>query len=374
MKRNIAYKFLIHPSDEQIIMFSKTFGCARKVYNLMLEEKRELLLATGKTGKQTPARYKKRFPYLKEVDSLALANEQLHLEQAFTNYFKNPTFGFPKFKSKNRDRNSYTTNLSKGNIKLVKDSLRLPKVGYVRISMHREVPSEYILKSVTVSKDRDGKYYASLLYKYEADENVKKDEVSHIGLDYKSDGLYVDSTGQCADMPHYYRQAEKKLRRMHRQLSRKKKGSNNKEKAKARLAKISKHVANQRKDFHHKLSNEITNHYELISVEKIDMKKISKKEKKKKKRLGKSTYDNGYGQFLKMVEYKQERKGHFFIKVDEKYPSSQLCSYCGYKNKIAKDLSIRKITCPICKNTYNRDHNAAINIDREGYRKYLELE
>lgn len=370
MERNIAYKFLIHPNDEQIIMFSKTFGCARKVYNLMLEEKRENILATGKTGKQTPARYKYRFPYLKEVDSLALANEQIHLERAFTNYFKNPTFGFPKFKSKNKDKNSYTTNLLNGNIRIIKDAIRLPKVGYVKMSMHREIPNEYSLKSVTVSMDKDGKYYASILYKYESDEIEKKDDVSHIGLDYKSDGLYVDSTGECADMPHYYRLAQKRLRKLHRQLSKKKKGSSNREKAKMRLAKLSKHVANQRMDFHHKLSNEITNHYELISVEKIDMKKISKKDKKM--RLGKSTHDNGYGQFLRMVEYKQERKGHFFIKIDEKYPSSQLCSSCGYKNKITKNLNVRTITCPKCGETYDRDINAAINIDKEGCRRYQE--
>ena len=367
MKRNIAYKFLLSPSDEQIVRFSKTFGCCRKVYNLMLEEKRANLLSGGKCGKVTPARYKKRFPYLKEVDSLALANEQINLEQAFSNYFKNKKFGFPKFKSKNKDRCSYTTNLVNGNIRLENDMIRLPKIGYVNVFMHREIPNDHVLKSVTVSMDKDGKYYASLLYEYEMDEIERIDEVSHIGLDYKSDGLYMDSLGQCANMPHYYRKAEKKLRKMHRQLSRKKKGSKNREKAKIILSKQSRHVANQRKDFHHKLSNEITNRYELISVEKIDLKKMSKKEKMK---LGKSTHDNGYGQFLRMIEYKQERKGHFFIKVDEKYPSSQLCSCCGYKNKVTKDLSIREITCPKCGSTYDRDINAAINIEREGYRIY----
>ena len=333
----------------------------------MLEEQREHLLANGRITKLTPARYKNRLPYLREVDSLALANEQLNLESAFRNYFKNKHNGFPKFKSKKTDRNSYTTNLVNDNIVIGNNVIKLPKVGEIKTRMHRKIEDGLKLKSVCISKEKDETYYASILYEYEDDEIEKRDGISHIGLDYKQDGLYVDSNGNCADMPHFYKKSLRKYKRYQKRLSKKDKESNNYQKQKVRLAKQARHITNQRKDYLHKLSNEITNHYELVSVEKLDLKKMSKKEKK----MGKSIYDNGYGMFQRMIEYKQIRKRHHFIKVDEKYPSSQLCSKCGYKNPITKDLKVRKITCPECGDEYDRDINAAINIDREGYRNYL---
>ena len=213
MKRNIAYKYRIYPNKEQMILFAKTFGCCRKVYNLMLEEQKEHLLMNGRITKLTPARYKSRFPYLKEVDSLALANEQLNLESAFRNYFKNKHNGFPKFKSKKKDRNSYTTNLVNDNIVIGDGVIKLPKVGEIKTIMHREIEEGLKLKSVCVSQERDDTYYASILYEYEDEEIERKDEVSHIGLDYKQDGLYVDSNSHCADMPHFYKKSLKKYRK-----------------------------------------------------------------------------------------------------------------------------------------------------------------
>ena len=367
MKRNIAYKYRIYPNEQQMILFSKTFGCCRKVYNLMLEEKRETYLANGKPIKVTPARYKKRYEYLCEVDSLALANEQLHLETAFKNYFKDKKVGLPKYKSKKKDKDSYTTNYVNGNIYIYDNSIKLPKLGKVKAKIHRMVPNEYKLKSVTMTREKDGCCYASVLYEYEVEDIEKVEVINHIGLDYKNDGLYIDSNGNSASMPRYYKISQKKLRKLQKRLSKKNKESNNYQKQKRKIAKLSRHVSNQRKDFHHKSANELCNKNELISVESLNLKEISKKEKK----MGKVIHDNGYGAFIKILEYKQERRRQYLIKVDQYYASSQICSTCGHKNPITKDLGVKEITCPKCGTIYDRDINAAINIDKEGLRIYL---
>ncbi|MBW7571178.1 RNA-guided endonuclease TnpB family protein, partial [Succinivibrio faecicola] len=162
-----AYYFRIYPTDKQKELFVKTFGCARSIYNKMLADKIEHYKQTGKMLKNTPAQYKKNFPYFKEVDSLALANAQFNLEGAFSNFFNNPKFGFPNFKSKKNSRRSYTTNIVNNNIELKNGRLKLPKAGLVRIKQHREIPDGYILKSVTVSQIGSGKFYASILFEYE---------------------------------------------------------------------------------------------------------------------------------------------------------------------------------------------------------------
>jgi len=365
-KGNIAFKYRIYPNAEQRIMLAKTFGCCRKIYNLMLNDKITYYREHKEPLYVTPARYKEEYPYLKEVDSLALANEQMNLNAAFSNFFKNRKFGFPKFKCKKRDKNSYTTNNVNNNISVSERSVKLPKVGEVKAVIHRPAPEGYVLKSMTVSQEKDGTYYVSVLYYSEEKDEPAKAVETHVGLDYKSDGLYVASDGTKADMPHYYRESEKRLAKEQRRLSRMTKGSKNYEKQKKQIAKLSRHIANQRKDFLQKKSAEITNQYDLISVEDLDMKAMAQALK-----LGKSTLDNGYGMFVEMLRYKQTKKGHHFVKVDKFYPSSQLCQ-CGYKNKDAKDLKLRLITCPKCKRTYDRDENAAINIDKEGFRIHIE--
>lgn len=367
-KANIAYKYRIYPTPEQSVLFAKTFGCCRKVYNLILADKIDYYKQHGKGKTFTPAMYKDEYPFLREVDSLALANEQLHVQTAFKNFFKQPKVGFPKFKAKHRARCSYTTNKVKDNIRLYDNAIRLPKVGVVKAKIHRRAPENYKLKAVTVSQEKDGTYYASVLYEYGTDipEILEKQTLSHVGLDYKSDGLYVDSNGVCCDMPHFYRDAQKKLAKAQRRLSRMTKGSKNYKKQRRKVAKISIHVANQRKDFLHKKSAEITNLYDLVSVETLNMQAMSRTLK-----LGKATHDNGFGMFCAMLAYKQQRKGHFFVKIGKTFPSSQLCQ-CGYKNPATKDLNVRTITCPVCGRTYDRDINAARNIDKEGLRLLME--
>jgi putative transposase len=370
---NKAYKYRIYPTEEQKVLFAKTFGCCRKVWNLMLDDKIAYYRSEKKMLHNTPAQYKKDYPYLREVDSLALANVQLQLQAAYKNFFSDKKSGFPKRKKKHKSKDSYTTNNQNGTVAVFDRAVKIPKAGYVKAVIHRAAPSSWKLKSATISHTKDGKYYISVLYEYDAPVRpveVDKDKV--LGLDYKSDGLYVDSNGVCADMPHFYRKAQKQLAKAQRILSRRKGSkknshkSNNWIKQHLKVNKIYAHVANQRRDFLQKLSAEIANQYDLVSVEDISLKVISSK---KGLGLGKATADNGYADFVNMLTYKLRDRGKWLIKVDRFYPSSQLCR-CGYKNPVTKDLSIRTVTCPVCGRTYDRDVNAAINIKNEGYRIY----
>ena len=371
---NKAYVYRLYPTKEQQELFAKTFGCCRFIWNAMLDDKIKTYQSTGTVLHNTPAQYKNQFEWLKEVDSLALANVQLHLQMSYQNFFRDKSVGFPKFKSKKRSRNSYTTNNQKGTVSVLENGIKLPKLGVVKAKIHRKTPDEWKLKSATVFMERDGSFYCSVLYEYE--NNISSITVNFnktIGLDYKSNGLYMDSNGNVADMPKYYRQSQRKLRKAQKLISRKKgsrKGelkSGNYKKQQQKTNKIYRKIANQRKDYLHKLSNEITNHYDLICVEDLNMRAMANKGFKN----GKATLDNSYGMFLNMLAYKQQDKGHHLVKVDKWYPSSQLCSNCGYQNPEVKNLAVSKWTCPTCGAVHARDENAAINIKKEGYRLYL---
>ena len=371
-KANKAIKCRIYPTTEQEELFAKTFGCCRKVYNLMLADKIDSYKMTGKFEKVTPAKYKTEYPYLKEVDSLALANVQLNLEAAFRSRFsktRKKKNGFPKFKSAKRSRKSYTTNNQKGTVSIMGNYIKLPKVGMVKAKIHRLPKADWKLKSATISKEGDGTYYASLLFEY--DFEVVKIPVSDnvIGLDYASDGLYVDNNGNVGTNHKYYRESHKKLTKAQRRLSRKKGSgknepkSNNYLKQLKKVNKLHRHIANQRLDNLHKISTEITNQYDVVCVESLNMKSMANKGFKN----GKATLDNGYGIFLNLLEYKLLNNGKYFVKVDKWFPSSQKCHCCGKIHSEMKDLSIRTMKCD-CGLVISRDQNAAINIKNEGLR------
>ena len=362
---NKAIKYRIYPTTEQEIMFAKTFGCCRKIYNLMLADKIKSYEKTKSFGKQTPAKYKKDYPFLKEVDSLALANVQLNLQGAIRNCFdknRKKQNGFPKFKSAKHNRKSYTTNNQNGTVAIIdKKYIRLPKIGKVKAVIHRNAEEEWNVKSATISKDSDGKYYVSVLYEYEKIIPIVSISENAIGLDYKSDGLYMDSNGYCPSGHKYYRKNQEKLAKAQRKLKNKVIGSNNYRKQQKQIAKIQKHTSNQRLDYLHKESTKIANLYDTVCVENLDMKAMSNKGFGN----GKATMDNGYGMFLNMLEYKLADRGKHFVKVDKWYPSTQLCSCCGKQKKLR--LSERIYKCE-CGQTMNRDQNAAINIKKEGLR------
>ena len=359
---NKAYKFRIYPNAEQQIMFAKTFGCVRFIYNRMLADKIKYYEETKQKLNNTPAQYKKEFEWLKEVDSLALANAQINLQTAYGNFFRSPKIGFPKFKSKKSNQKSYTTNCVNGNITVEDYYIKLPKIGLVKLKQHRMIPSGYKLKSVTVSQTSSGKYYASVLFEYE-NQVQEIEPQTFLGLDFSMHELYRDSNGDEPCYPRYYRQAEKRLKREQRKLSLMQKGSKNREKQRIRVAKLHEKAANQRKDFLHKQSKQITNAYDCVCVEDLNMKAMSQT-----LQFGKSVSDNGWGMFVTFLKYKLEEQGKKLVKVDKFFASSQICSCCGYKNTETKNLSIRAWDCPKCGTHHDRDINAAINIRNEGMR------
>ena len=371
---NSAIKYRLYPASEQEIMFAKTFGCCRKVYNLMLSEKIESYKTTGKFVAVTPAKYKKDFPYLREVDSLALANVQLNLQRAFRNHFdknRRRKTGFPKFKSAKHSRKSYTTNNQNGTVAIIDNRyIRLPKIGKVKAVIHRVPGTDWKLKSATVSCSSDGKYYASVLFEYENPASAYAVDVNNaIGMDYASDGLYVDDKGNKGTNHRFYRESHKKLAKEQRRLSRKKgsrKGedkSHNYLKQQRKVNRIYTHIANQRKDNLHKISAEIANQYDIVCVEDLNMRNMSNRGFGN----GKATLDNGYGMFLDMLEYKLGNRGKYLVKVDKWYPSSQICHCCGKRHPEMKDLRIRTMRCE-CGYAMDRDRNAAMNIRKEGLR------
>ena len=278
--------------------------------------------------------------------------------------------GFPRFKSRKHDKDSYS---SRDTALLFIDysnhQIKLHRLGMVDFNKREKpIPSDWKMKHYTISR-KTGKYYCSICFEYENPfihkglNCIRLDESKYIGLDYKSDGLYIDSNGQCAEYPKYYRQSQKKLRMLQKKYSRQQKGSKNKQKTRLEIQQLHEHISNQRKDFLHKLSTAITKQYDVVCLEDIDMIAISQCLK-----LGKSTMDNGFGMFREMLTYKALRQPmKYLAKVGRFYPSSKTCSYCGYKLDELK-LSDRVFNCPKCKHSIDRDFNAAINIRDEGFR------
>ncbi len=356
-----AMRFRIEPNKEQRILFEKTFGCCRFVYNRMLTD-RKLSELTGERIKTTPAVYKNEFPWLKEVDSLALCNAQRDLEKAIREHKKIPERNYPGYKSKHHSKRSYRTNLVNNNIRIEGKKIVLPKAGPVRIRIHREIPEDWTLKSVTIVKEASGKYHASILFEVPESENqAKGTEKRYLGIDYAMDGLAVMSDGTKAEYPKYYRQAEEKLAREQRKLSHCVRGSRNYAKQKRKVAIVHEKIRNQRKDFLDKLSRKLANGYDVIGVEDIDMRAMSRS-----LHFGKSVADNGYGMFRTMLAYKLEEQGKELVKVDRFFPSSKRCSKCG-RIKEELTLSDRLYRCE-CGSIMDRDVNAAINIMKEAMR------
>lgn len=364
MKHLKAFKYRLYPNQLQQEYFSRVFGCVRFIYNRMLSDKIEYYNETKQMLNNTPAQYKDEFPWLREIDSLALANAQMNLQTAYRNFFRDPKIGFPKFKSKKKCKDSYTTNCQKGNIYIAEDNkyICLPKIKLVRIKVHRQLPQNSIIKSITISKTKSGKYYISILCEYDLDIQEKQLNIENsLGLDYSSHDFYVDNNGNKPEYPKYYRQWQNKLAKQQRKLSKMKLHSNNYEKQRVKVAKISEKIANQRNDFLHKLSTQLVNRYDYIFIEDINLQGLSQCLK-----LGKSTMDNGFGEFRTFLEYKMLEKGKIFHKINKWTATSQICHECGCKSSITKDLSVREWVCPECGAHLDRDHNAAINIRTTG--------
>ena len=379
----------IFPTEEQKKKILQTLGCCRFIYNYMLSrnrkayERRNAKVMSYTTMQNLLPKMKQFYPWLGDVDSCALQHSCRRLFGAYSRYFKKLA-DKPKFKKRKSLVQSYTTN---GLLiqHVTKEMIQLPLLGKVRWNLKRDITSVKVSPTI---RYEDGRFFVSVVVEEEIDASPVSvsDNDRVIGLDYKSDGLYVDNNGECADMPPYYRKAQKRLKRLQKKLShkleshivrhgakrrpiydRKLSECKNVQKQRKRFTKLSEHVANQRKDFLHKKSTTIAKEFDVVCVEDLNMQSLANK----KFGNGKTTMDNGYGMFRQFLQYKLEERGKYLVKVDKFFPSSQICSDCGYRNEEVKDLRIRKWTCPYCGVEHDRDVNAAINIRNEGLRILL---
>ena len=326
----------------------------------MLADKIAYYKQNGKMLQTTPAQYKSEFEWLKEVDSLALANAQLNLQSVYKNFFSKKNSGFPKFKSKKTSRMKYTTNNQNGSVRIENGKLKLPKVGFVKIVQHREIIRK--IKSATIEKTPTNKYYVSILAEYE--NQVPEAELKKfIGLDFSMHDLYVTSEGKRANYPKFFRKSERKLTQLYRRHSKRKKDSKNRERIRLKVCLAYEKITNQRIDYLHKKSYLLAETYDAVCIETLNMQAMSKMLK-----FGKSVADNSFGRFREFLDYKLSFRGKKLIIVNKWFASSQLCSSCGYKNSEIKDISIRKWKCPSCGTEHDRDINAAVNLREEGKR------
>ena len=356
-----TYKYRIYPNTEQKAFFAKCFGCVRFFYNKSLSDMFDVYKAANKMKNITPASYKEDYPFLKEVDSCALCNAQLNRNIAFKDFMKQNdknNKNKPNFKSKRNDQ-SYTTNMVNGNIKISSNNryISVPKCPRIRIKKHRDFIGT--IKSITVSRATDNKYYMSILVETEIEQLEPTDKM--IGLDLGLKDLIVGSNGHKYKNHKYLTRSQKKLAREQRKLSKMVKGSNNRNKQRIKVAKLHKHIQNQRNDYLHKLSKSIIDENQVICIESLSVKDMMNDSK-----LARNISDVSWSRLVTMLIYKADWYGRKLIKVPDNYPSSQLCHVCGYKNSITKDLAIRKWTCPKCGSIHDRDINAAKNILSKG--------
>lgn len=383
-------KIRIYPDDNQLIIINNTFNVCRFIWNQMLEEsiksydEGKLMIPNyGDIVLQNSWLSKDNKEY--RFDRHAANNVKQFLHSAFDRYSDNAkkgnakkgnikkkrkdgkTKGFPRFKSKKYCKNSYSNyHGEQTHIDFDNHLIKIPCLGWVKYNpREKPIPDDWIIKHITISKTLTNKYYCSICFEYSIDiENIQKNNnLNILGIDYSSSSLYVDSEGNKANYPKYYRINQRRLRMLQQKFSRQQKGSVNREKTLNKIRILHEKISNQRKDFLHKLSTSITKKFGIICVEDINMQNMSQC-----LHLGKSTYDNGFGMFREMLSYKQERiPYHELIRVDQRlFPSSKKCSKCGNKKSDLK-LSDRIYRCNKCGNAIDRDINAAINLKQYAF-------
>lgn len=376
----VTYKYRIYPNKEQQIQLAKTFGCVRFVWNFFLAWREKRYREEGLSTTESECRkhlnnvLKKQFPWLREVDKFALENALINLDNAYKKFFRKQA-KHPKFKRKKSHYFSYTTNFTNNNIQIDFGRLagntklnrcwgriKLPKLGWVKARIHRTFNGK--IKTATIKLLPGGKYYVSITVEQDKVDNPKINKTPEnfaIALDLGVKDFFVDSNSRHVENPKILAKYERKIKGVQRELSRKKPCSKNFEKTRLKLAKLYEKVANIRTDFLHKLSSRIICENQVIICEDLKVRNLVRNH-----HLGKSILDVSWSKFTEMLEYKSKWYNRIFLKVPTNFPSSQICSNCGYRNEVLKDLKMRTWQCPDCGQKHDRDENAARNILKQG--------
>lgn len=359
-----TFEYRIYPNNAQKVLLQKTFGCCRYVFNKVLTMRQEEY-KQGKKSKginhyitQIPTWKKTDSPWLAEVDSMALQQSLRDLDKAYKNFFRSPgKIGFPRFKSKHNHRQSYRTNVISV---LDTKHIKLPKIGVVKARISR--PIEGRILSATVKQVPTGKYFVTICCADVPSPSISEGSIEILGIDAGIHDIATCSNGTRLANPKNLTKSEAKLKREQRKLSRKQKGSHNRERQRIKVARVHENIANQRKDTLHKFTTSAIRESQAIAVEDLHVKGMVRNH-----HLAKAIADASMSEMIRQLEYKCAWYGRNFVKVDRFYPSSKTCRVCGYHYK-ELTLAQRSWICPECKTYLDRDLNAAINIAREGER------